>query len=276
MDHNRCGIWAGLVITSLAASLHGQIIIEPAYVEVNLDKGRPTGQFVITNSGDAPCRYRVLTSHFTFSREGLLRRQEPDETSLASWLTLNPREFTLPGKSRRAVRFVLVPPPQLPEGEYWGAVELESLDEQVGTGADAGGRVMRVRVISSIMVPVFAVRGQVRYTGRLTEVRSVQAADGRSLEALVINDGSGRLRIQGEFELHAGGSSVAQGRLARTYVLPSTEQYMRGMLPGDLPAGQYTARIRLTCDQLSAPLTLETSVMVPAALGPSTTPGSAE
>lgn len=74
------------------------ISIAPAYVDVRLDKGRPSGEFVVTNVGNSEERYRVQSLHFTFSREGGLVKTRPDAHSLAPWLIFNPKELTPAGE----------------------------------------------------------------------------------------------------------------------------------------------------------------------------------
>ncbi len=86
------------------ASLWAGIAISPAVVRLSLDKKRPAGQFIIRNVGDTTERYRINARHFLYGENGALQIVEPDEHSLVPWIKFNPKEFTLPPKSRRAVR----------------------------------------------------------------------------------------------------------------------------------------------------------------------------
>jgi len=166
-------------------------------LEVSFDRGRPSGQFIISNIGDAEERYRVRSVHFTFLKDGGVRRIQPDEHSLASWIKFNPTEFTLPPKTKRAVRYTIIPKGKLKAGEYWGAMELESLNTTVGSGKDERGTEYQVEVISTILVPLFGRFGNVRYQGVVKEVKITPKGTGQCIELSVENTGEGRLLIEG-------------------------------------------------------------------------------
>ncbi len=53
-------VW--LVMCLLPGTLWAAITIKPAFVEVNMDQGRPAGTFLISNVGDTPERFRIKAS----------------------------------------------------------------------------------------------------------------------------------------------------------------------------------------------------------------------
>ena len=236
----------------------GGLSIAPAYVEVSLDKGRPAGQFMIANLGEEEERYRIRAIHFTFMKDGSVRRMEPDERSLAPWIKFNPTEFTLGPKSRRAIRYVIAPQGKLRPGEYWAAMELESLKTTVANAKDEGGREFRIEVIPSILVPMFGTFGNVRYGGILKEVQLAPNETGQAIHLLVGNTGEGRLVVGGEYEIRdSSGAEVQKGSLAKAYVLPGLEQVFSRQLGANLPEGNYKVRVQCRSPQLKQPMEKE-------------------
>ena len=236
----------------------GGLSIAPAYVEVSLDKGRPAGQFMISNLGEEEERYRIRAVHFTFTKDGSVRNIEPDEHSLAPWIKFNPTEFVLTPKSRRAVRYVITPQGKLRPGEYWAAMELESLKTTVANAKDEGGREYRIEVIPSILVPMFGTVGKVRYQGTLKEIQVVPHEGGQAIQLLIENTGEGRLVVGAQYEIrNSSGEEVQKGSVARAYVLPGSEQFFFRQLETNLPEGNYKVRVQCNSPQLKQPMEKE-------------------
>ena len=256
--------WAALAL--VPASLRAGISVAPAFVEVALDQGRATGRFEIANLGDTEERYRLRALHFRFSRSGDLQRLPPDEQSLASWIKFNPAELTVPPKSSRVIRFVIVPRRPLPPGEYWGAMELENLTRQAAQAADESGHEYKVEVVTSVLVPIFGTVGQVRYAGTFDELHADRDEKGPRLEVLLTNRGTGRLLVKGTYEIvTAAGEVVETAELGYAYVLPGEERVFSAHVKASLPEGSYTVRVRYEVPQLEQPLERETAL----AVGPS-------
>ena len=261
---STCVLWvvlAGLLLGSRPVG--AAIAIAPAYVELSLDGRRPSGQFVISNLGDVEERYRIAAVHFTFLLDGGLRRLEAKEGTLAHWIRFNPPEFILPPKTRQTVRFIVLPRERVEDGEYWGAIELESLKTTMGTGKDAAGREYAVEVIPSILVPVFAIKGTVRYEGHIERVAAARTAKGVTLETLLVNTGTGRLLIDASYDVSdADGKVVSSGSLGKAYVLRETKRRFKVLIKDDLPGGTYALKVRCASPQLKKPLTMTQQVEV--------------
>jgi hypothetical protein len=257
--------WSMVLLLLVAFPLKGRgagLSIAPAYVEVSLDKGRPAGQFSIANLGDVEERYRIRAIHFTFTKDGSVRRIEPDEHSLAPWIKFNPTEFVLAPKSRRSIRYVITPQGKLRTGEYWAAMELESLKTTVANAKDEGGREFRIEVIPSILVPMFGTVGKVRYQGILKEIQVVSNEGGQAIQLLIGNTGEGRLVVGGEYEIrNRSGEEVQKGSLTRAYVLPGTEQFFSGQLKSNLAEGNYKVRVQCHSPQLKQPIEKEVEIV---------------
>ena len=81
-----------LTVVLWSAAAWGGLSISPAFLEMNLNKGTPSGQFLITNTGEEVERYRVKMVYFTFAPDGGYRELPPDEHSLVPYLKFNPKE----------------------------------------------------------------------------------------------------------------------------------------------------------------------------------------
>jgi hypothetical protein len=230
--------------------------ISPALLDVNLEKGRPAGQFLISNVGDEEERYRIKSVHFSISRTGSVTRIEPDGHSLATWIKFNPTEFTIPPRSQQAVRYVITPPQKLNAGEYWGAMELESLKAMTASASDSEGRKYQIEVIPSIMVPIFGTVGSINYQGIVKEVKIIPKEDRKLIVVSIQNTGEGRLRIEGKYEiLGSSGEAIEKGSLPQSYVFAGNEQMFSTALKTDLKEGSYNIRVEFSCPQLKQPMT---------------------
>lgn len=244
-----------LILGFFPNGVYAGLSISPALLEVNLEKGRPVGQFIISNTGDEEERYRISAIHFSLSKTGDVSRKAPDEHSLAPWIRFNPTEFTLPPRSQQAVRYVIIPPQKLRAGEYWGAMELESLKSVKASSTDSSGREYQIEVIPSILVPIFGTVGSVRYQGNVKEV-SVIPKDGKKMIVVSVeNTGEGRLRMEGTYEIrNSSGVAIEKGSLAKSYVFPGVDQVFTTALKADLKEGRYHVRVEFRSPQLKMPM----------------------
>ena len=234
---------------------YADLSISPALLEVNLDKGRPAGQFIISNLGDEEERFRIGAMHFTLSHTGSVSRAEPDEHSLAPWIKFNPTEFTIPPRTQQAVRYVITPPQKLKTGEYWGAMELESLKTAKATSTDSDGREYQIEVVPSILVPIFGSVGSIRFRGNVKEVQIIPKEDKKMIVVKVENTGDGRLRVEGMYEIRNSSDVIIEkGPLPTSYIFAGAEQLFSTALKTDLKEGRYSARVEFSCPQLVKPI----------------------
>jgi hypothetical protein len=140
-------------------------------------------------------------------------------------------------------------------GEYWAAMELESLKTTIATGKDDAGREFQLEVIPSILVPMFGKFGNVRYGGTLKEIKVAANETGQAIQLLVGNTGEGRLVIEGQYEIrNALGEEIQKGSIPTSYVLPGMEQIFSSQLKSNLPEGNYTIRVECHSPQLKQPI----------------------
>lgn len=262
------GMVAAGALTSIClftGTLRANIGVKPAFVEVQMDKGRPSGAFLISNLGNKEERFRVNAVHFTYSEKGTLEVSPNGQFSLAPYIRFNPRELTIAPKTQRAVRFAIVPQGKLVEGEYWAAMELESLamNETVAKN-DETGRSVKLRTITTIMAPIFGTVGKPAYEGDVKDVQ-VQVEKGETvLKALVASTGNGRLGIRGRYEiLDASGVPVNSGSLGAAYVLRGAQRWLTQKIDAGTPANQYTVKVSFEAAHLKQPLAKESLVTWP-------------
>jgi len=265
----------GLLVCALVGSARAALSISPAFVDVSLDKGRPTGRFEITNLGDETERFRINTMHFVFSKDGGLKQMRPDEHSLAQWIRFNPKEFELRPKSRQVVRFVILAPGGLKPGEYWAGMEVEPLKTTVGAGKDAAGRQFQIEVVSTILVPIFGTVGKTSARGLIRQVNFASHPRGPVLQSVVANMGSSRLVATGKYTIRdSSGKLVAEGHTGKAYILAGTERRFSSFIRTPLEEGQYTVAVQYSCPQLKQDLTHEQKLVWKPAKRPTTRPAA--
>ena len=259
----KAGVLIGICL--FAGTAHASIAINPAFVEVNMDAGRPAGTFLISNVGETEERFRVNAIHFTYSEQGVLQQSPTGDFSLAPWIHFNPRELTLAPKTQRAVRFAIVPRGRLTGGEWWAAMELESLAvSDVATKDEKSGRTVKLRAITKLLVPIFGTVGKTSYSGQVKDLQ-VQIEKGAVvLKALVAATGTGRLRIESTYEIaDASGRVVDSGPFAVGYVFRGGQRWFTRQIQAVVPKGEYTVKISLQSPHLEQPLAHKAKVTWP-------------
>jgi hypothetical protein len=253
-------------ICLLSGTLQADIAIKPAFVEVSMDEGRPAGTFLISNVGDKEERFRINAIHFTYTEEGALKRSQTGEYTLAPWIRFNPRELTLAPGTQRAVRFAVVSRGKLVEGEYWAAMELESLTvNDMVAKEDKAGRSMKLRAVTTILVGIFGTVGKIAYEGQIKDLQ-VQVENGAVvLRTLVAATGTGRLGVKGgTYEIvDASGKVIDNGPYAAGYVMRGTQRWLTTKLGANIPKGAYTVKVSLQAPHLDQPLAKEIQVTWP-------------
>jgi hypothetical protein len=248
-----------------AGALRANIAIKPAFVEVNMDEGRPSGMFLVSNLGDKEERFRVNALYFSYSEEGALKKSQAGDYSLAAWIRFNPRELTLAPGTQRAVRFAIVPRAKLTEGEYWAAMELESLAvNEVLSKDEKSGRSVKLKVLTTIVAPIFGTVGKTSYAGKVEDVQVDVENGAIVLKTLVAATGNGRLGIKGNYELvDTAGNVVDSGPFGAGYIFRGCQRWFNHTMGAKIPKGEYTARISIEAPHLEQPIVKEVPVTWP-------------
>jgi hypothetical protein len=256
---------AALVLFLFVQSLFGSVGIKPAYVEVQMDKGRPSGKFIISNLGDTEERYRINAVHFVYSESGGLKQSKTGDFSLAPFIRFNPKEITLAPKTEQAIRFAIVTQGKLEQGEHWAAMELESLNVIETVSKDANsGKSVKLKTITSIMVPIFGTVGDVVYSGQVKDVNIVYDNNDVELQVMVAATGTGRLAAAGNYEiLDSSGNIIDQGKLGTAYIMRGYQRLYSRKIDVGVPDNQYTVKVSFQAEQLEKPLTKEVRIVWP-------------
>lgn len=127
---------SALLFTPLANTLAG-VLVAPSVVILS-DKGR-TGRMTVQNPSNMP---REITIDFSFGlpesdslgyvKVKLDTALINDPRSAAPWIKAYPRKLVIPPSGSQVVRFVARPPADLPDGEYWARIMVQS---QEGTSS---------------------------------------------------------------------------------------------------------------------------------------------
>jgi hypothetical protein len=223
-----------------------QLAVSPAYLELDLDEGRPSGTFVVTNVTDHELRCRAQTIHYVLSETGQLETIPPDQHSLAPWIKFNPKEFTLPPKATQNVRYSVIPNGKLETGEYWGGIYFEPLDAEKANLVDSLSGVTRtIRVIMSIVVPILGKYGDFEVSARVDFLEATVADTVVVIKSVLTNTSLGALRLGGEYDIvDSAGQIVATGKLADAFILPAKGLIMNTWVKQQISPGAYTARLR--------------------------------
>ncbi len=232
-----------------------EVSIRPAFLKIDLNQKRANGAFTITNTGDKPHRYRIMSSHFIFTETGMLKKIKPDADSLATWVKFNPKEFTLPPKSNRNIRYTLIPRGKIiPKKEYWGAMQLASLDKNIVKGRDEEKNIgFSLDVQASVLVPIFASKGEPSHKLSFKEFHINRQDNNDLIQFTIKNKGGGRLTISGKYQVvDNGGSTVVAGDIKAAYILSGKHRiFSLPISPDSSLSGDYTIKIDYIAPQIS-------------------------
>ena len=250
----------------LAGTVSADVAIKPAFVEVTLDEGRPAGTFLVSNVGTKEERFRVNALHFTYDEQGGLKKSPTGKYSLASWIRFNPRELTLAPGTQRAVRFAIIPKGKLVEGEYWAGMELESLAvNEVVSKDQKSGRSVKLKLMSTIIAPIFATMGKTSYGGEIRDIQAKVENGAIVLKALVAATGNGRIQVKGDYQvMDASGKEIDRGAIGAGYVFREGQRWFSKNIQTSIPTGEYTVRVSIEATHLEQPLVKEAKVAWPA------------
>lgn len=220
----------------------------PAYLFVNLEKHNPSGTFTVTNVGNKSQTFRANAVHFAITEKGAVEPVKPDGYSLAKWIKFNPKEFTLTPHSSREIRYSIIRRHKLKPREYWGAIEFMPLKGQKYTGkTDASGHKMSFQVLTALLIPIFGQTTGITYSGSVSDITAKDIKQKTGYTALVVNKGSGVLRLQGNLEIldKKTGANISTAKVGIFNVLPEQKRRIKIFGSDKLAKGLYTAIIRL-------------------------------
>jgi hypothetical protein len=232
-----------VVVPSLAV-----MRVSPGLVELKFENGRASGSFTLSNTDLAEIRVRATPYHFRLTPDGQIQNVPIDGSSLAPWIKITPREFTLGAASERQVRFSVIAPDTIKDGTYWGGVEFLPLPSH----SDSEAAKFSVRAIAAILAPIMVDNGKPTFKWSLDSdsMRSVVTPRGVILLAPVYNTGTGRIPQKGHWEIRdLSGGKIREGDTQRESVFPHSMRLFGTMVPPDVPAGTYDYAVTYTSER---------------------------
>ena len=249
----RIVLVSGLALVT-ASPLFAVLRIAPAVVETRFENGRIAGSFTITSTDAKSARIRVFPVHFGLSMDGQVTVVPVDSSSLAPWMKITPREFTLEPNSERQVRYAVMAPDSVPDGTYWGGLEFLPLPSH----QDSIDAQTSVKAIAIVVVPIMADKGKPRYAWHLDpdSMRSVVTPNGVALLTKIENRGTGRIPQKGRYEIRdASGAVVQSGETERLSVFPNSNRFLTTTAPRTLTPGKYEYQVTYTSEVDGSKLT---------------------
>ena len=238
-----------LLCSLLLVACPGQasLSVKPAYLHIDLTQRNPSGVFTIANLSDEEQVYRARAMHFIVTETGTLLPADENDFSLAPWIKFNPKEFTLPAKSSRKVRFSIVNRSLTEPREYWGAIEFTPLAYATMNAEDAYGHQMQVKVLSRILVPIYGLNDGIRFAGAVSHLAGANSGNTLSLSGLIENSGDGVLRLQGKWQVfRKGEAEPLQEMVVKNFVvLPKLKRQIQAQLDAPLAPGNYQLKLLL-------------------------------
>jgi hypothetical protein len=221
--------------------------ISPLRVELKVAPGADTSQSVkLSNSGEVATQVRVSIADWTLSQAGDQTFVKPGATSwgCASWIRVNPSEFSLPAGGNTLVRYTMRVPAEAREGGFHCAILFETLPpprEQLTQGT---GVINLLRLVTTI----YATIGNPPIVAKIERLELSAPKTGAKRGALEIvtefsNSGTTQYRVSGELQvLDADGRPVRKFEYKSFPVLPGVSRSSVFPLEPPLPAGQYLLR----------------------------------
>lgn len=249
-------------ILVLTLPVFSQINVKPAIIEETLERGKLSGSFEIRNVTDKEVRLRAMPGHFELDRQGSIQTVPISVESLANWLKLNPREFTLSPLATRQVRYALITPDSLEAGSYWCSVQFQALPS-----AEDSARARETFVpIAGVLVPLLADKGDISYDWEIDSESITQepTPEGVAVHVPLRNLCRGRIPYTGTYELRdTNGEIVNSGTVSRVSVFPNSIRYISVMLPADLPSGDYDFSLTIESEATDKTLNGQIQIQIP-------------
>lgn len=235
-----------LLICCMALSATGvmaQVSIAPT--SLFFDTQDRFRSLTVSNSGQQAQEITISTEFgYPTSENGnlLINRDSvlAEEKSLASWMKIFPRSFTLQPNQRQVVRFVTQPPQNLAPGGYWSRVKISSNPvsppiEMVGEG-EVGAQ------INLVVEQVIAAHFRTSDARTGIEITGVKFQnDGDTGTILVGSRQTGNTPFIGTIQLSVtgpGGKTVYQTQTTTSVYTQITRSFRMNL--DDLSPGKYT------------------------------------
>jgi len=221
--------------------------ISPLRAELKIAPGVNTSQSVrISNTGLVNTQIRATIQDWTLSTSGEQRFLKPGAGTwgCASWLKVNPTEFSLAPGAVELIRYTMAVPSSSSEGGYHCAIVFDTLPPpkeqlaQMGTGV-----VNLVRMVTTL----YATVGNPPIVAKIKRLEMSPRKSGKKTSFVIVtefvNEGTTQYRVEGSVDLiDPDGKPVKKFEYKSFPVLPGVPREATFTLDEPLPAGQYLLR----------------------------------
>ena len=176
----------------------------------------------------------------------------PDSTlrSAVDWIQAFPRRLTVPPLERQTIRLLALPPPGLPDGEYWARLVIAAKGGQVPVSGAADTAAVKVGLTLEVrtIIGVYYRRGAVRTGVAISNLRTALAGDSLVVWSHLVQQGNAAYigTVQGALVDSAG---AVRSEFKAPIGVYYTMEPRYAMPVGALPAGRYWLKLKLTTER---------------------------
>lgn len=245
-------IWLILLLL-FAGNIMAGVLVAPTVVLLS-DKNR-TARLDVNNPGSTP---QEISISFAYGlpesdsvgnvRVRLLDSNITDERSAVEWIKAFPRQMVIPPNGSQVVRFVVNPPKDLKDGEYWARVVVRSKEgqQEIPIPSDEGAITTKLNMIMQTAI-------MLKYrTGSLSsEVAVSNATAVRNDSAVMVTvdlANKGNVSYIGVLNCRLIGEDKREISRVQTDLAVYRELRRRIELPIKATTGKYTVEVAITTD----------------------------
>jgi P pilus assembly chaperone PapD len=213
--------WLSALNIAAAIPAMGQgLMIAPHAVFI--DHRQRSGAVTLMNAGTEPVEVSVSIFYgYTVDSLGslsLVSAEHPDSTqpSAAEWVQAFPRRLTVGPGERQAVRLLVSPPPDLPDGEYWARLAFTAKAGEVPVGGEIDTARIRIGLALQVrsIIGLWYRKGSVQTGVTISDLSAERLGDSVRVEAVLARQGNAAYLGTAHLELQDGrGRVVSESRV---------------------------------------------------------------
>lgn len=247
-DRSRC-LWlafsllCGLFLVSSCPAQAISISVAPIRVEHSVPAGGSITEAIsVINDDTSPAHLRVKVEDWALTQDGAVNfaKGGTQPHSAASWIRVNPKEFTLgPGQSQD-VRYSLTVPKDAVPGGYRAAIIFATVPPPT-----PGEKQKRVMLEGRIATILYETVGRPMPSGEITGLSFRLNSEGRpEFTVSFQNTGQVHVRTRGEIIIRdKGRKEIAKVPLPDLPILPQSRRDFKVTSGEKLPSGDYVAEL---------------------------------
>ena len=240
-----------LLSTSLS---YAQVIVAPTILFMS-DRS-PFGTFIVMNRSNT-LQEVSISFKFGFPESdslGNIRMQYNDSLmaekhSCQSWVRGFPQKFIVNPGQQQVVRLLVVPPPNIPEGEYWTRLVTSSTPQAKVIDTVKTGITANITFVLQQVTTIIYKKGNVNTSVSLPDIRVAQDSASMDLYADIHRGGNSPFfgKISAVVKDKLGNKVYSEEEVIAVY---KDDMVIRFSVPlSKLPQGTYTANVKLESER---------------------------